>query len=58
MLRKQHAFFLCLLRCVQVLNDGTDGRVDVCAASGLDTRNGHATCGRAQAGTDSRMLLG
>lgn len=48
---------LCPPGCVQLLNDGTDGRVEVCAASGLDTRNGHATWGRAHAGTGSRMLL-
>ena len=41
-----------------MLNEGVDGRTDVGGAKGLDTRNGQATCGRAQAGAGSFGLQG
>ena len=41
----------CRLTEQIVLNDGTDGRADCCAASVCEDLNGHATCGRAHAGT-------
>jgi hypothetical protein len=49
---------LSVLRLLQVLNEGVDGRTDVGGAKGLDTRNGQATCGRAQAGAGSFRLEG